>query len=47
MFDNVGIANSAGVATAMIVVASVLPTLFLQWRGETWRAKREALADTV
>lgn len=47
MFTTVGIANSAGVATALIVVASVLPTLFLQWRGETWRAKREALVPAV
>ena len=29
MFANVGIANSAGVVSAMIIVASVLPTVML------------------
>jgi hypothetical protein len=42
MFINVGIANSAGVATALIVGCSVLPTLWLQWRG----GKRQRRVDS-
>ncbi|KAF2448098.1 MFS general substrate transporter [Karstenula rhodostoma CBS 690.94] len=37
MFEDVGIANSAGVAVAMLVVVSVVPTLILQWRGKIFR----------
>ncbi|KAK7181600.1 hypothetical protein DPSP01_011397 [Paraphaeosphaeria sporulosa] len=37
MFEHVGIANSAGVAVAMLVVVSVIPTLVLQWRGKFFR----------
>jgi hypothetical protein len=37
MFETVGIAPSAGVASALVVVASVIPTIFLQWRGKIWR----------
>ncbi|KAJ5267632.1 Major facilitator superfamily domain general substrate transporter [Penicillium angulare] len=37
MFDNVGIAPSAGIVSAMIVVASVIPTIFLHWRGKSMR----------
>ncbi|KAH8674202.1 putative MFS multidrug transporter [Xylariales sp. PMI_506] len=33
MFDNVGIANSAWVATIMLVAGSIIPTLIVQWRG--------------
>ncbi|KAL1968706.1 hypothetical protein VTN77DRAFT_1532 [Rasamsonia byssochlamydoides] len=40
MFTNVGVANSSGVATALIVGVSVIPTLLLQWRGQTWRGAR-------
>ncbi|KAL1984502.1 hypothetical protein VTN96DRAFT_9101 [Rasamsonia emersonii] len=40
MFTNVGVANSAGVATALMVGVSVIPTLLLQWRGPTWRGVR-------
>ncbi|KAE8378666.1 major facilitator superfamily domain-containing protein [Aspergillus bertholletiae] len=38
MFETVGIANSAGVVTAMIMVASFFPTMFLQWKGQRWHA---------
>ncbi|XHF98333.1 hypothetical protein AWENTII_001889 [Aspergillus wentii] len=41
MFENVGIAGSAGVGSGMIVAVSVIPTLFLQWKGKTWRQRRE------
>ncbi|OCL03718.1 MFS transporter [Glonium stellatum] len=37
MFTNVGLAGSAGVATALMVGVSILPTIFLQWRGKLWR----------
>ncbi|KAJ5703188.1 hypothetical protein N7488_010736 [Penicillium malachiteum] len=33
LFDSVGIAKSSGVVTAMIMVASFFPTMFLQWKG--------------
>ncbi|KAJ6116009.1 hypothetical protein N7523_006426 [Penicillium sp. IBT 18751x] len=39
MFDNVGIAPSAGIGAALIVGCSVIPTLFLQWRGRKWRQR--------
>lgn len=41
MFDNVGIAASSGVSTALLVVASVIPTALLQWQGHKWRVKDE------
>lgn len=37
MFENVGIAPSAGIGSAMVVVVSVIPTIFLQWKGRAWR----------
>lgn len=37
MFVHVGVANSAGVATALIMGASFIPTIFLQWMGASWR----------
>ena len=44
MFATVGIAQSSGVVVAMIVVVSVIPTIFLHWRGLHWRERREARA---
>jgi hypothetical protein len=41
MFTNVGVANSAGIVAALIVGVSILPTMFLQWRGKTSRGERE------
>lgn len=41
MFETVGIAPSAGVASALIVVVSVIPTIFLHWRGKIWRRDEE------
>ncbi|KAJ6027626.1 uncharacterized protein N7446_003778 [Penicillium canescens] len=38
MFETVGIAPSAGIGAAMIVVVSVIPTIFLHWRGRVWRS---------
>lgn len=37
MFNHVGVAKSAGVTTAMIMGASFIPTIFLQWFGASWR----------
>lgn len=41
MFATVGVAKSAGIATALIVVASLIPTGVLQWRGERWHTKKQ------
>lgn len=46
MFDNVGVAFSSGVVSAMIVSASVIPTVCLQWKGHIWRQKREEKTST-
>ncbi|KAJ5924419.1 Major facilitator superfamily domain general substrate transporter [Penicillium verhagenii] len=37
MLENVGEAPSAGIACAMIVAVSVIPTVFLHWRGKKMR----------
>lgn len=37
MFETVGVAPSAGLGTALIVLVSVLPTIILQWKGAFWR----------
>lgn len=39
MFENVGIAPSAGIGAALIVAVSIVPTIFLHWRGRFWRAR--------
>ncbi|KAJ5787700.1 Major facilitator superfamily domain general substrate transporter [Penicillium paradoxum] len=39
MFENVGIAPSAGVGSALVVAVSVIPTIFLHWRGKVWRSE--------
>ena len=46
MFETVGTANSAGVVVAMIVGVSVIPTIFLHWRGGHWRKTRQARVDS-
>lgn len=40
MFAKVGVAASSGVGVALIVGVSVIPTLFLHWRGRAWRKAR-------
>ncbi|KAK4548426.1 hypothetical protein LTR36_009336 [Oleoguttula mirabilis] len=37
MFTNVGLYGSAGIAAAMMIVFSILPTIFLQWKGQGLR----------
>jgi hypothetical protein len=39
MFDNVGIAPSAGIGSALVVACSVIPTVFLQWKGRGMRPR--------
>ncbi|KAF9886615.1 hypothetical protein FE257_011255 [Aspergillus nanangensis] len=43
MFENVGIAQSAGVCVALMVGVSVIPTLCLHWFGRSWRPAVEYL----
>ncbi|CAP99479.1 putative transporter [Penicillium chrysogenum] len=39
MFETVGIAPSAGIGSALVVAVSVIPTIFLHWRGKVWRSE--------
>ncbi|RAL07852.1 putative MFS multidrug transporter [Aspergillus homomorphus CBS 101889] len=39
MFDDVGLAKSSGVVTAMIMGASFIPTVLLHWKGQKWHKK--------
>ncbi|KAK1141067.1 hypothetical protein N8T08_009640 [Aspergillus melleus] len=38
MFESVGIANSSGVITALIMGVSFIPTALLHWQGHRWHA---------
>ena len=42
MFAQVGIAASAGVVCALLAGISVIPTIWLQWRGQHHREKKNA-----
>jgi len=42
MFDNVGIGASAGVVCALVAGVSLIPTIWLQWRGQHHREKKVA-----
>jgi hypothetical protein len=37
MIENVGLYASAGIVTALIVVGSIIPSVFLQWKGRSFR----------
>lgn len=37
MFINIGLLGSAGVAVALMVGVSIIPTILLQWKGKDWR----------
>ncbi|KAJ5584679.1 uncharacterized protein N7459_004479 [Penicillium hispanicum] len=39
MFENVGIAPSAGIGCGMIIAVSVAPTILLHWRASAWRRR--------
>jgi hypothetical protein len=47
MFNNVGVAKSAGVAAALLVGVSLLPTMLLQWRGQAWRRTGKVVVGAV
>lgn len=40
MFEHVGVAESAGVITALIMGVSFIPTALLQWAGWRLRVKQ-------
>ena len=42
MFENVGVAQSAGVCAALMIGVSILPTIALQMKGHVWRRKGES-----
>jgi hypothetical protein len=37
MFTNIGLLGSTGVAVALMVGVSIVPTVLLQWKGKNWR----------
>jgi hypothetical protein len=37
MLDNVGFYGGTGIVVVLIVAVSLVPTIFLQWKGHTWR----------
>lgn len=39
MFENCGLVISAGIGVALMAGVSALPTVLLQWRGQSWRMK--------
>ncbi|CAI7651659.1 unnamed protein product [Penicillium glandicola] len=39
MFETVGVAPSAGIGSALVVLVSVIPTIFLHWQGKGWRSE--------
>ncbi|KAH7159726.1 major facilitator superfamily domain-containing protein, partial [Dactylonectria estremocensis] len=45
LLENVGLAPSAGVATAMIVGVTMIPTALLQWKGYGWRRQSKSGTD--
>ena len=46
MFTSVGVAASSGVVAALIVGVSILPTIFIQWRGDRYRAVGKNVSAT-
>ncbi|KAF2204296.1 MFS general substrate transporter [Delitschia confertaspora ATCC 74209] len=48
MFEQVGVAKSAGVTSALLVAVSLIPTIFLQWKGQKIRGGgRQMVAETT
>jgi hypothetical protein len=39
MFDNLGLNGSAGLMVGILAVFAVVPTMWIQWRGEKIRMK--------
>ena len=46
MFTSVGVAASSGVVAALIVGVSILPTIFIQWRGDRYRTVGKNVSAT-
>jgi hypothetical protein len=42
MFTNVGVANSAGIVAALLVVASLVPVAVTHWKGHKMRGNMSA-----
>jgi hypothetical protein len=40
MFSSLGLSGSAGLMVGLIVVFSILPTIFIQWKGAPIRMRR-------
>ena len=40
MFTNAGLNGTAGIMVGLIVVISILPTIYIQWKGKAIREKR-------
>jgi hypothetical protein len=40
MFTEVGLRTSAAIVSVLIIAVSIIPTIFLQWRGKGWRSER-------
>jgi hypothetical protein len=45
MFTSVGVAASGGVAAALMIGASIFPTLFIQLRGSRLRGVGNTITD--
>ena len=44
MFTTVGVAACSGIAAALIVGASIFPTMVVHWRGNRWRGERKNIS---
>lgn len=44
MFTSVGIAASGGVAAALLIGVSIIPTAIIQFRGDRWRGAPKNIA---
>lgn len=40
MFTNLGLSTSAGVAAALLIGVSIIPTLIVQFMGQKWRPSK-------
>ncbi|KAL2215420.1 synaptic vesicle transporter [Thermoascus aurantiacus ATCC 26904] len=47
MFENVGIAASSGITTALMVCISAIPIILLHWRGRVWRVGNDNVDSNV
>lgn len=47
MFTGAGLRGSAGITAGLIVVLSLLPTILLQWKGQSWTRSRKSQAENA